>query len=102
MKLEQKSTLILTDSGGVQEEAPSLGKPVLVARETTERPEGIAAGTAKLVGTDTALIVTEASHLLSDPEAYAAMARAVSPYGDGHAARRIADALEIPRSETLT
>ena len=102
VKLEQKSTLILTDSGGVQEEAPSLGKPVLVARETTERPEGIAAGTAKLVGTDTALIVAEATRLLSDPEAYAAMARAVSPYGDGHAARRIADALEIPRAETLT
>ena len=102
VKLEQKSTLILTDSGGVQEEAPSLGKPVLVARETTERPEGIAAGTAKHVGTDTALIVAEATRLLSDPEAYAAMARAVSPYGDGHAARRIADALEIPRSETLT
>jgi len=96
VKLEQKSTLILTDSGGVQEEAPSLGKPVLVARETTERPEGIAAGTAKLVGTDTALIVAEVSRLLADPEAYAAMARAVSPYGDGHAARRIADALELP------
>ncbi len=96
VKLEQKSTLILTDSGGVQEEAPSLGKPVLVARETTERPEGIAAGTAKLVGTDTALIVAEASHLLADPEAYAVMARAVSPYGDGHAAQRIADALEKP------
>ena len=87
VKLEQKAALILTDSGGVQEEAPSLGKPVLVARETTERPEGVAAGTAKLVGTDTALIVAEASRLLSDPEAYAAMARAVSPYGDGHAAR---------------
>jgi len=93
VKLEQKATLILTDSGGVQEEAPSLGKPVLVARETTERPEGIAAGTAKLVGTDLALIVAEASRLLSDPDAYEGMARAVSPYGDGHAARRIADAL---------
>ena len=95
VKLEQKATLILTDSGGVQEEAPSLGKPVLVARETTERPEGIAAGTAKLVGTDTALIVAEASRLLSDPNAYAAMAHAASPYGDGQAARRIAEALEI-------
>jgi UDP-N-acetylglucosamine 2-epimerase (non-hydrolysing) len=93
VKLEQKAVLILTDSGGVQEEAPSLGKPVLVLRETTERPEGVAAGTAKLVGTDTKLIVTEASRLLSDPNAYAAMARAVSPYGDGLAARRIADAL---------
>jgi len=93
VKLEQKAALILTDSGGVQEEAPSLGKPVLVLRETTERPEGIAAGTAKLVGTNTELIVAEASRLLSDPDAYAAMARAVSPYGDGLAAKRIADAL---------
>ena len=93
VKLMQKAALILTDSGGVQEEAPSLGKPVLVLRETTERPEGVAAGTAKLVGTDTELIVAEASRLLSDPGAYAAMARAVSPYGDGGAARRIADAL---------
>ena len=93
VKLEQKATIILTDSGGVQEEAPSLGKPVLVLRETTERPEGVAAGTAKLVGTDTDLIVLEASRLLSDPEAYAAQSRAVSPYGDGQAARRIAEAL---------
>ena len=93
VKLEQKAVLILTDSGGVQEEAPSLGKPVLVLRETTERPEGVAAGTAKLVGTDTDLIIAEASRLLSDPNAYAAMARAVSPYGDGRAAERIADAL---------
>ena len=93
VKLEQKAALILTDSGGVQEEAPSLGKPVLVLRETTERPEGVAAGTAKLVGTDTDLIVAEAARLLSDAGAYAAMARAVSPYGDGRAAERIADAL---------
>ena len=93
VKLEQKAALILTDSGGVQEEAPSLGKPVLVLRETTERPEGVAAGTAKLVGTDTVLIVAEAARLLSDPDAYAAMSRAVSPYGDGSAARRIAEAL---------
>ena len=93
VKLEQKATVILTDSGGVQEEAPSLGKPVLVLRETTERPEGVAAGTAMLVGTDTELIVAEASRLLSDPSVYAAMARAVSPYGDGEAAARIADAL---------
>ena len=93
VKLEQKAALILTDSGGVQEEAPSLGKPVLVLRETTERPEGINAGTAKLVGTNTELIVAEASRLLSDPDAYALMARAVSPYGDGFAAKRIADAL---------
>ncbi len=93
VKLMQKSTLILTDSGGVQEEAPSLGKPVLVLRETTERPEGVAAGTARLVGTDRQKIVAEASRLLLDPDAYAAMARAVSPYGDGRASVRIADAL---------
>jgi len=93
VKLEQKAVLILTDSGGVQEEAPSLGKPVLVLRETTERPEGVSAGTARLVGTDTARIVAEAARLLSDPDAYAQMARAVSPYGDGLASARIADAL---------
>lgn len=93
VKLMQKSALILTDSGGVQEEAPSLGKPVLVLRETTERPEGVAAGTARLVGTDEDRIVAEASRLLSNPAAYAAMSRAASPYGDGGAARRIADAL---------
>ena len=96
VKLEQKATIILTDSGGVQEEAPSLGKPVLVLRETTERPEGVAAGTAKLVGTDTDLIVAEASRLLSDPTAYAAQSQATSPYGDGRAARRIAEALAPP------
>ena len=96
VKLQQKAFLILTDSGGVQEEAPSLGKPVLVLRETTERPEGVAAGTAKLVGTDRARIVAEASRLLGDSAAYAAMAHAVSPYGDGKAAARIADALEAP------
>lgn len=94
VKLEQKATLILTDSGGVQEEAPSLGKPVLVMRETTERPEGVAAGTAKLVGTDTQTIVAEASRLLTDQAAYDSMARAVSPYGDGRAAKRIVDAME--------
>lgn len=93
VKLEQKATLILTDSGGVQEEAPSLGKPVLVLRETTERPEGVQAGTAKLVGTDPDLIFSEASRLLSDSDAYTRMARAASPYGDGHASERIADAL---------
>ena len=94
VKLEQKAALILTDSGGVQEEAPSLGKPVLVLRETTERPEGVAAGTAKLVGTNTTVIVREAQRLLSDPYAYEAMARAVSPYGDGNASQRIVDAIE--------
>jgi UDP-N-acetylglucosamine 2-epimerase (non-hydrolysing) len=80
---------MLTDSGGVQEEAPALGKPVLVMRETTERPEGIVAGTAKLVGTDAARIVAETERLLDDPAAYAAMARAHNPFGDGHAAARI-------------
>jgi UDP-N-acetylglucosamine 2-epimerase (non-hydrolysing) len=95
VKLQQRATVILTDSGGVQEEAPSLGKPVLVLRETTERPEGVAAGTAKLVGTNHAAIVEEASRLLDDPAAYAAMAHAASPYGDGRASERIADALEI-------
>ncbi|MBU0556496.1 MAG: UDP-N-acetylglucosamine 2-epimerase (non-hydrolyzing) [Alphaproteobacteria bacterium] len=83
-------TLILTDSGGVQEEAPAFGKPVLVMRETTERPEGLAAGTARLVGTDPALIVKEVTRLLDDPLAYTAMARAHSPFGDGRAADRIA------------
>jgi UDP-N-acetylglucosamine 2-epimerase (non-hydrolysing) len=93
VKLEQKSTLILTDSGGVQEEAPSLGKPVLVLRETTERPEGVAAGTAKLVGTDSELIFQEAIRLLTDPVAYRQMSQATSPYGDGTASVRIVDAL---------
>ncbi len=82
--------LVLTDSGGVQEEAPSLGKPVLVLRETTERPEGVAAGTARLVGTDRARIVAETVTLLDNREAYDAMARAHNPFGDGHAAGRIA------------
>lgn len=83
------SYLILTDSGGIQEEAPALGKPVLVMRNTTERPEGIAAGTLKLVGTDESVIRSECTRLLDDPAAYAAMAHAVNPYGDGHAAERI-------------
>lgn len=82
--------LVLSDSGGVQEEAPALGKPVLVMRETTERPEGVAAGTARLVGTDADRIVEEVSRLLDDPQAHAAMARAHNPFGDGHASARIA------------
>lgn len=82
--------LALTDSGGVQEEAPALGKPVLVMRETTERPEGVAAGTAKLIGTDPERIVSEAAMLLDNDEAYAAMARAHNPFGDGHSSARIA------------
>jgi UDP-N-acetylglucosamine 2-epimerase (non-hydrolysing) len=84
-----RSHLLLTDSGGLQEEAPSLGKPVLVLRETTERPEAIAAGTAKLVGTKPETIVCAASELLSNPVAYEAMANAINPFGDGHAAERI-------------
>ena len=87
------STLMLTDSGGVQEEAPALGKPVLVMRETTERPEGVEAGTARLVGTDAERIVAETSRLLDDNEAYAAMARAHNPFGDGKAATRIVELL---------
>ncbi|WP_093331808.1 non-hydrolyzing UDP-N-acetylglucosamine 2-epimerase [Sphingomonas rubra] len=83
-------TLVLTDSGGVQEEAPAFGKPVLVMRETTERPEGVAAGTARLVGTDEGRIVAEVTRLLDDDTAYAAMARAHNPFGDGQAATRIA------------
>lgn len=85
------SHIILTDSGGVQEEAPALGKPVLVMRHTTERPEGITAGTAKLVGTDKQRIVSEVFTLLDDDAAYATMARAHNPFGDGHASKRIAE-----------
>lgn len=88
-----RSYLVLTDSGGIQEEAPSLGKPVLVMRDTTERPEGVAAGTLKLVGTDEEVIYREFSRLLSDPEEYATMSHASNPYGDGHASERIADVL---------
>ncbi len=87
------SEIMLTDSGGVQEEAPALGKPVLVMRETTERPEGVAAGTARLVGTETAVIVTEMFNLLDDKAAYEAMARAHNPFGDGQTARRIVELL---------
>jgi UDP-N-acetylglucosamine 2-epimerase (non-hydrolysing) len=90
----QASDLVLTDSGGVQEEAPSLGKPVLVMRETTERPEAVVAGTVRLVGTDEDLIVNEVSTLLTDKAAYEQMARAVNPYGDGHAADRCVGAIE--------
>lgn len=89
-----RSYLILTDSGGIQEEAPSLGKPVLVMRDTTERPEGIAAGTLKLVGTDEETIYQNFELLLNDQQAYDAMAKASNPYGDGFACKRIADVLE--------
>lgn len=85
------SDIVLTDSGGIQEEAPSLGKPVLVMRDTTERPEGVAAGTARLVGTDAAVIFAEAARLLDEPDAYLTMSRAHNPYGDGQAAHRISD-----------
>lgn len=92
--LMHRYTLVLTDSGGIQEEAPSLGKPVLVMRDTTERPEALEAGTALLVGTDRARIVREVSRLLDAPEAYRTMAEAHNPYGDGTAARRIATFLK--------
>lgn len=88
------SYMILTDSGGIQEEAPSLGKPVLVMRDTTERPEGIKAGTLKLVGTDEEIIYREFKELLTDAKSYNAMAHASNPYGDGHACERIANILE--------
>ena len=91
--LMKHSTLILTDSGGIQEEAPSFGVPVLVLRETTERPEGVDAGTLKLVGTETSHIVQEAKRLLDDESEYAKMAKASNPYGDGRAAERIVEAL---------
>jgi UDP-N-acetylglucosamine 2-epimerase (non-hydrolysing) len=91
--LMSQAKIILTDSGGVQEEAPSLGKPVLVMRDTTERPEAVEAGTVKLVGTDEELIVRESVRLLDDPGAYEAMSRAHNPYGDGKAAERILAAL---------
>jgi UDP-N-acetylglucosamine 2-epimerase (non-hydrolysing) len=88
-----EASFILTDSGGVQEEAPSLGKPVLVLRESTERPEAMAAGAARLVGMDPARIQLEVSRLMEDDAAFAAMARAMNPYGDGLASGRILDVL---------
>lgn len=91
--LMKHAKLILTDSGGIQEEAPTFGIPVLVMREVTERPEGVAAGTLKLVGTASSHIVREAKRLLDDPSAYAGMAKAANPFGDGHAAERILEAL---------
>jgi UDP-N-acetylglucosamine 2-epimerase (non-hydrolysing) len=93
VQLMRRAYLILTDSGGIQEEAPTFGKPVLVLREVTERPEGVTAGVARLVGTDRSAIVREASLLLDDEAAYQRMARAISPYGDGRASQRIVQAL---------
>jgi UDP-N-acetylglucosamine 2-epimerase (non-hydrolysing) len=90
----QRSYLLLSDSGGLQEEAPSLGKPVLVLRDTTERPEAVTGGTAKLVGTDAARIFAAASELLSDKSAYQVMATAINPFGDGSASTQILAAVE--------
>ncbi len=89
----EKSAIVLTDSGGIQEEAPSLGKPVLVMRETTERPEALRSGTVRLVGTNHDKIVNEVSKLLDNPLEYERMSKAVNPYGDGLACSRIVDAL---------
>ena len=93
--LMARSYLLMTDSGGIQEEAPALGKPVLVLRNTTERPEAVTAGTVKLVGTDEEAVFTTARRLLSDKDAYASMANSVNPYGDGEASRRIIEALRF-------
>lgn len=93
VQLMKHARLILTDSGGIQEEAPGFGIPALVLRDVTERPEGVEAGALKLVGTDTQVILREANRLLDDPAAYAAMAKAVNPYGDGRAAQRIVESL---------
>ena len=87
------AAIVLTDSGGIQEEAPGLGIPTLVLRETTERPEGVQAGTLKLIGTEQDVIIAETRRLLDDHEAHSAMAGAKNPYGDGHAAERIVSAL---------
>jgi UDP-N-acetylglucosamine 2-epimerase (non-hydrolysing) len=86
-----KSKIVITDSGGIQEEAPGLGKPVLVMRETTERPEAVMAGTVKLVGTDKDIIIREALELLTNTEAYDYMSRLHNPYGDGHATEKIVE-----------
>jgi len=91
--LMEKSTIVLTDSGGIQEEAPGLGKPVLVMRDTTERPEALTSGTVHLVGTDYNRIMEEVSTLLDDEVAYDKMSKAVNPYGDGMACKRIVDIL---------
>ena len=92
--LMEKSSIVLTDSGGIQEEAPGLGKPVLVMRDTTERPEALSAGTVRLVGTDYDKIVSEVSSLLDDERHYEEMSKPVNPYGDGLACQRIVDTLK--------
>ena len=97
----KNAKLILTDSGGIQEEAPSLGKPVIVLRDTTERPEGIAAGTLKLAGTNEEVIYGLIDELLSDEGEYARMSKASNPYGDGLASKRIVDAIIEKFNETL-
>jgi UDP-N-acetylglucosamine 2-epimerase len=97
-----RAHILLTDSGGIQEEGPSLGKPVLVMREKTERPEAIAAGTAKLVGTDEARIVSETSVLLDDAAEYARRSQVRNPYGDGHASERIREALQTYFATSVT
>lgn len=97
--LMKRAKLILTDSGGIQEEAPAFGVPVLVLREVTERPEGVEGGSLKLVGTDRARIVAEANRLLDDPASHARMAKATNPYGDGHAAEKIVKALQAFKIE---
>jgi UDP-N-acetylglucosamine 2-epimerase (non-hydrolysing) len=89
-----RASLVLTDSGGIQEEAPSLGKPVLVMRDATERPEGVEAGTLRLVGTDEEIIYYACRQLLDDPKEYTAMAKAKNPYGDGYSSAKIADIIE--------
>ena len=95
--LMEKSTIVLTDSGGIQEEAPGLGKPVLVMRDTTERPEALEAGTVKLVGTDYNKIVNEVSSLLDDEVIYEKMSKAVNPYGDGLACKRIVKKISLQK-----
>lgn len=95
--LMEKATIVLTDSGGIQEEAPGLGKPVLVMRDTTERPEALASGTVHLVGTDYQKIMDEVSTLLEDEQAYEKMSKAVNPYGDGKACERIVEILKNKR-----
>ena len=98
--LMEHSYFILTDSGGIQEEAPSLGKPVLVLRKTTERPEGVDAGAAKIVGTNFESVYENAARLLKNPDVYDSMSKAVNPYGDGQAARRTAQAILYHFSQT--